>query len=278
MAWLKREIALDFAEHGMHAEIGGGVCGNNGYDVAIMSGEFIVAAGAEIPVIKDLAAAGIGLDEGSGDRFQSHISADGRDFDVTVANVGEGDGTAHGVDVDVPVAHVVDVNDSVDALKAQVAVEMFGGERTGGGTEAQGCVRRNEDFVVDAAALLIGAVEKMGDDLDAIAALLGIDLGFVGLKGGANDDFIGVAGLDRNAAVLGIDGDVGLGTDRVAVFLFGFGDGDRNQTGGDDNDYHLVARNTLHRNTPLGPAMRVNACFPSFSSTALLTNYDCCIY
>jgi len=262
MVGLERKIVLNLAEHGMGAEVGGDIGGNEGGDVTVVSGELVIASGAEIAVVKNLAASGVGFDERASDRFEGDVTADGRDFDVTVANVGEGDGTAHGVDVDVPVAHVVDVNDSVDALKAQVAVEMFGGEGAGGGMEAQGGVGRNEDFVVDAAALLIGALEKMGDNFNAIAALLGIDLGFVGLKDGVDEDFIGVAGLDGNAAVLGIDGDVGFGTDGVAVFLFGFGEGGRNETGGDDNDYHLVARNTLHRNTPLGPGCAGQRLFP----------------
>ena len=184
MTGLKREVVANLAQHGVGAEVGRRVGRNNGRDIAGMSRELVIAARAEVSVIENLAAAGIRFDERAGNRLHGEVAANRKNFNVAVADIGERDGPRMVSDVYVRVTHIVDVDNSVGSFKAQISMESFRRKRARGRTKAKGCVLRDEKFVVDSTGLLIGAREKMRNDLDTIAALLIIDFRFVRLKRG----------------------------------------------------------------------------------------------
>lgn len=246
------EVVVDFAEDGMDREVGGGVGGNDGFNIAAVGGEFIVAAGTEVAVVKNLAAAGVGAHEGAVDGSHGDAAADGRDLDMAVFNVAYGNWSAHGGDMEVPVADVVDIDDGVGAFEGQITLKILGRQGAGGGAQAEGGVGGDLEFVVDAAGLSVGAGEEVRGDFDAVAALFVIDFGLIGLRNGPDDHLTAVAGLYGNSAVLGIHGDIGPGSDIEAHFLVGLGDRDRHQTGRQQQGNNRGLLQPLHDKSPFG--------------------------
>src|SRR5208283_800534 len=114
----------------------------------------------------------------------------------------------------------------------------------------------DEELVVDAAGLRVGTLEKMRDDLNAVAALLVVDFRLIRLKRGHNDNLIAGTGPYGNGAVLRVHGDIRVWAHYIAEFLLRLGNGNGDQTSGQDYSYHLAARNSLHK-TPLGSGSAV---------------------
>ena len=91
MPGLERKVVLHPAQHRVRSETGRDIRGRQGLDIAGVGGEPIVAAGTEITIVKNLPAAGIHLHQRPINRRQMDVAADGSDFNVAVANIGQRD-------------------------------------------------------------------------------------------------------------------------------------------------------------------------------------------
>src|SRR5260370_2296232 len=96
---LERKIVLHPAHHGVGAEIGRDIRRHQGLDITGVGGELVVAAGAKITIVENPSTAGIRLHQRSGDRLQMDVATDGRDLNVSVANIRQCDRPAHPPDV-----------------------------------------------------------------------------------------------------------------------------------------------------------------------------------
>ena len=103
--------------------------------------------------------------------------------------------------------------------------------------EIESSVGRNQQFVVDLARLLVGAPQQVRGDFNPVASLLLVDFHVVGFERGRHHDLIDAPRLYRNRSVLRIHGNIGVGADRVTVFLPGFGKGRRRQAGRQNQGY-----------------------------------------
>lgn len=154
-------------------------------------------------------------------------------------------------------------------------MEPFRRQRTGGGTKAQRRVGWDEEFVVDSARLLVGALKKMRDDLNAVTALLVVDLRLIRLERGDDEDLIVGTGFHGDGAILCVHGDIRVWAHYIAQFLLSLGAGNGDQTGGQDYHHHIAARNSLHK-TPLGsglcrPTLYLTECDPMPFGRAMLS-------
>ena len=109
----------------MRSKVGGNVGRDQRLDVTFVGGKFVLAAGAEIAIVKDLAAAGTGLHQRSRYGFQMNVAADGGELDVAVADIGHSDWAAHGANVDMPVIDAADIDHGVGAFHGHVALQAL---------------------------------------------------------------------------------------------------------------------------------------------------------
>ena len=223
---LKREVVLHLALQRLGAELGG--CGgrDKGVDVARTGGEFVVAAGAEIAAVGDLTAGGAHLDQLAGDGIETDVTADRVNLDVAGVNIVEVDGALDGLDDQMAAVHVPGFDLGGRAFECYLTLEAIRGNGSTGRTKVHRGIGRHGDFVIDASALHVVAGMQTGSDFDAIAVLDGLHASLVGFGGRGDQNQVGAAGLDRDGAILGFDGDIGLGANSEAVFFLALGDRD----------------------------------------------------
>ena len=115
--WVERKIVLHLSQHGVRTEIRRDIPRRQGFDITGVRGELIVAAGTEITIVENLAAAGIGLNQRSGHRLQMDVAADRSDLNVAVANIGQRDRPSHRPDVHMTITYVANIHHSIRALQ-----------------------------------------------------------------------------------------------------------------------------------------------------------------
>src|ERR1700692_392300 len=100
--------------------------------------------------------------------------------------------------------------------------------------QAESSAHRNQKFIIHLAGLLAGPLQNMRSDIDTVALLLSVDLHVIRLDRSSHHNLIAASGLDRNRAVLRINGNVRVRANRKTVFLFGLalilGEGRRRET------------------------------------------------
>ena len=183
---LKREVVLHLALQGLSAELGGCGRGNERVDVAGTGGELVVAAGAEIAAVGDLAAGGPDLHQLASDGIETDITADGVDLDVAGVNVVKDDGALHGLDNQVAAVHVPGFDLGGRAFEGYVSLKAICGDGSAGRTKVHDGVGGDGHFVIDASALDVVTGMQSGSDFHAIAVLYGLNAGFVGVGGCCN--------------------------------------------------------------------------------------------
>ena len=225
------------AQYRVRSEIGRDIRGRHSLDITGVGGEPIVAPGAEVPIVENLPAAQIHLHQRPIDRLQMDVAADGSDLNVAVANIGQRDWSAHRPRVYMTVPDVAHIHHRIRAFQGQIALQAFHRQRTGRRTESERSVRRDQQFIVDLARLLVRAPQQMRRDFNPVAILLLVDFHVTRFERGRHHHLIAAPRLYRNRPVLRIHGNIGVGADRVTVFLLGLGKGCRRQTGRQNQGY-----------------------------------------
>ena len=106
---------------------------------------------------------------------------------MAVLHVGESDGAVQSFDVHMRAGDVANFDRGGGAFQSYIPVKSFGAQRTGAGVERDAGVGGDEDFVIYASGLGVGARQKVRLDFNAIADQILVDFDFVGIKQSIDD-------------------------------------------------------------------------------------------
>ena len=200
-----------------------------------------------------LAAGRNHLYQGSGYGVESDCTAQGVDFDMAILHVGESDRTIQGLHVNVGAGDVANLDGGGSAFEGYVAVKFLGAQRAGAGVQRDAGVSRDQNFVIHASGLGVGARQQVRLDFDAVADQVVVDLDFVGREHRIDHHDVAGRWFHRDGAVRIVDGNSGLGSDVEAKFLVGLGDQCPGQHRADHYKFDCAPAHKIPRKAPVGP-------------------------
>ena len=107
---LEGKVILDFTLFGTRGHVDRSIRGSSSFDITGVAGQVVIPAPAEIAVIAYLAAVGVYLHQGPIDGVQHYIAAHRGDFNVSVANVSQGDRAIECLDMHMTGADIADID------------------------------------------------------------------------------------------------------------------------------------------------------------------------
>ena len=87
------------------------------------------------------------------------------------------------------------------AFQTHVAMQFLGAQRSGAGMQRDAGIGGNQNFIIHASRIGVGAGQQVRLNIHPVSALIVIDLNFVGVQNRVHDDHIVQRRLDRNRAV-----------------------------------------------------------------------------
>src|SRR5579864_396227 len=194
---LEVNIVVHFATNRAGTYVGRGGVGDDGLDVAAMAGEAVFAAIPKIASVIDAAARRNHLDQGTSDLIERDLAAQRIDLHVPVLHVSDSDGAVKGLNVDMGVGDVTNVNRCSGAFEGHVPAKFFGVQGAGTGVQSYAGIGWNQDFVFDAAGTRVGSRQEMGNHLDAITRYVVVNLDLIGGQHRIDHHNIPSGGFDR---------------------------------------------------------------------------------